>query len=132
MGAWGTDIFQDDSSCDCLYEAMETNAKTFIAKAISYGENYLDYDECQEIIVSGVIIDSIINNKKYTTPIDTFGEWLSKQDKNTLLSLREKVISKLKRVISENSEIHDLWLENEDAYPIWKSNITAIIESLSK
>ena len=32
MGAWGMGVFDDDTSCDLLYEAMETDALSFIKK----------------------------------------------------------------------------------------------------
>jgi hypothetical protein len=40
-------------------------------------------------------------------------------------------VDALKKVIDKNSELNELWTENEELYPKWKQNILDIIHRLS-
>ena len=132
MGAWGMDVFEDDTSCDLLYDAMETDAKSFIAKAITHRDSeYLEYDDCHEVIVSGVILDAIINKNSYKHETDGFDDWLAAQKVESIQEYKDDVLSSLKSVLSDKSELNELWAENEEDYPVWKKNIESIISKLS-
>lgn len=92
MGAWGMGFFDDDVSCDLLYDAMECNAEIIVKKALAHKDSeYLEYDECHEVIVSGSILDSLLNGTKYSHNTKGFDEWLAKQDITGLSELRESV-----------------------------------------
>ncbi len=47
-----------------------------------------------------------------------------------LESLKETAIEALKKVISDKSELNELWSENEELYPKWKGNIESLINRL--
>ncbi|ABD81096.1 DUF4259 domain-containing protein [Saccharophagus degradans] len=131
MGAWGMGVFDDDTSCDLLYDAMDTDAGTFIAKAVGHKDSdYLEYDDCHEVIVSGAILDSLLVGTKYSHETEGYDDWLSKQDKSALSKYKEDIVSGLNLVLSDKSELNELWQENEEDYPTWKSNIEGIIANL--
>lgn len=133
MGAWGMGVFDDDTSCDLLYDAMDTDAYTFIAKAVGHKDSdYLEYDECHEVIVSGAILDSLLVGTKYSHETEGYDDWLLKQDKSKLSKYKEDIVSGLNLVLSDKSELNELWQENEEDYPTWKSNIEGIIANLLK
>lgn len=128
MGAWGTGVFEDDSACDLLYDAMETDAQTFIAKAIGHkGSDYLDYEECQEVIVSGAILDSVLNGAKYEHVTEGYDEWLRQQNKEELEKFRADIVAGLKVVLSDKSELNELWSENEEDYLVWRAGVEKIV-----
>jgi hypothetical protein len=132
MGAWGMGVFDDDTSCDLLYEAMETDALSFIKKAQNHKDaEYLEYDECHEVIVAASIMDYILNGTKYNHNTDGYDEWLSKQGKEGIEDLKSDISESLRRVLSEESELNELWLENEEDYPTWKVNIESILSNLN-
>jgi len=132
MGAWGTGLFEDDTSQDLVSDVLDTDAKSFVKNSSAYAcADYLDYDQCQEIIISGVILDSILNDSQYEVPDEAFYEWISTQDSEGLDALKGDIISGLKLVISEKSELNELWQENEEDYPAWKKNIENLIANLS-
>jgi hypothetical protein len=131
MGAWGMGIFDDDTSCDLLYEAMDTDAASFIERAARHKDSdYLEYDECHEVIVSGSILDSLLVGTKYSHETDGYDDWLSKQDKSGLSKYKEDILAGLSLVLSDKSELNELWQENEEDYQTWKSNIEIIITNL--
>jgi len=132
MGAWGMGVFDDDTSCDLLYEAMETDALSFIKKAQNHKDaEYLEYDECHEVIVAASIMDYILNGTKYNHNTEGYDEWLSKQGKEGIEDLKSDISEGLRRVLSEESELNELWLENEEDYPAWKGNIESILSNLN-
>ena len=125
-------MFDDDTSCDLLYEAMETDALSFIKKAQNHKDaEYLEYDECHEVIVAASIMDYILNGTKYNHNTDGYDEWLSKQGKEGIEDLKSDISESLRRVLSEESELNELWLENEEDYPTWKGNIESILSNLN-
>ena len=132
MGAWGTGVFEDDTSCDLLCDALEDDAKKFIQETISSQDaEYLEYTEGHAFIVSGVIADSILNQASYDHETEGFDEWMDQQQPDSLLEFVPDIVTGLKRVISEDSELNELWQENEEEYPEWKSNIEEIITALT-
>lgn len=57
MGAWGMGIFEDDTSCDILFDVTQTDAKSFIQDKVKYQQSdYLEYSECHEILVAGPLL----------------------------------------------------------------------------
>ncbi len=132
MGAWGMGVYDDDTSCDLLDDALEEKAESFISRAIEHKSlDYIEYEECHEIIVSGALIDAICNGTKYDTESENYQKWLSVQNKEALNKYRPDIILGLNRVLSSDSELNELWEENEDDYPEWKANIESIIRAIS-
>ncbi|MCE2596381.1 DUF4259 domain-containing protein [Motilimonas cestriensis] len=132
MGAWGMGIFDDDTSCDLIDEAMEGSAESLIKGACAHKDSdYLEYEECHEVLVSGAVLDSILNGTKYGDAVEGFDEWISKQPKSLIDSFKSQILEAMNLIVSEKSELNELWQENEDDYPAWKSNVNKIIAGLS-
>ncbi len=137
MGAWGYGIFDDDTAYDFTDE-IKSDARAFF---ISSFENaihtkYVAYDECHMVTVSAAYLDNHLNGTNYRT--DSKDE---KDERNVnnfrelqrglkLDDLKEMAIQALKKVISEASELNELWSENEALYPKWKENIEELIKRL--
>lgn len=133
MGALGMGVFDDDTSCDIIEDAIgdETTIQAMVERSTSIDESeYLEYDDCHQIIVSAAMVDSLLNGASHCK-LEGAGIWLSRQDPNSIAESKMKLVSLLKRVIGPNSELNELWEENEDDYPEWKGNIQGIITSLS-
>ncbi|WP_351019217.1 DUF4259 domain-containing protein [Shewanella sp. AC91-MNA-CIBAN-0169] len=131
MGASGVGVFDDDTSCDLIDEAVESDAASFIQRVINYkAADYLEYDECQEVIVSATILDSMINGTTYEYDEGEFVEWIRKQSLSTVIEYKSDIIAALKVVLSDKSELKELWSENEEFYPDWVENIKRLISSL--
>ncbi|TLX50475.1 hypothetical protein CWC31_11420 [Pseudoalteromonas ruthenica] len=132
MGAWGMGIFDDDTSYDLIDEVMEGDAKSFLENASSHKDSgYLEYEECHEVLVSGAILDAISNGTTYGDSVEGFDAWISNQSTALVDSFRPQILEALNLIISEKSELNELWQENEDDYPTWKSNVNKVISRLS-
>lgn len=136
MSAWGTELFDNDTSNDLLYEIIEAgdDAKTFIQSLINVELN--DDEEfgllwAYEYIASGAILDALLHGNTYEYQAEGFEEWLQAQSLNSIIEFLPAVLRGLKHVLSENSELNELWQETED-YPEWRSNIEKLITSLER
>jgi len=47
-----------------------------------------------------------------------------------LCDLKVNAVHALQKVIGENSELNELWAENEELYPKWRQTILDLIERL--
>ena len=137
MGAWNYGIFDDDTAYDFTDE-IKSDAKEFFKSSFESAINsdYLEYDECHMVTVSAAYLDNSLNGTNYRTDseeakdesnVNMFGEL------NTDLrldDLKEIAIKALEIVISEKSELNELWSDNEELYPKWKSNLEELINRL--
>ena len=133
MGAWGMGVFDDDTSCEVIEDAMDENVPVsdLVKKALSSSEEeYIEYTECHEIIVAAAMTNALINKVTYEG-IDNLDNWLSKQAAESVVPFKGKLANALSRVLGESSELNELWAENEDDYPKWKGNLEAIVLGLN-
>ncbi|MCW3127051.1 MAG: hypothetical protein JWO03_2709 [Bacteroidetes bacterium] len=132
MGAWDSGIFDDDSAWDFLdtvggSDAPQEIFKTAFGTAIN--ADYLEYDDCHAVTVSAACIDNMVNGTQYADQevVNTFGE---KHD-ISVSDLKVDAVKALHIVLSDKSELNDLWAENEEDYPAWKQNIEDLILRLT-
>ncbi|MDO5560726.1 MAG: DUF4259 domain-containing protein [Oscillospiraceae bacterium] len=135
MGAWGYSVFDDDSALD-FYDTLVENedGDAFIDQIEEVLNNacesdYLEVDEGNAVLVSSCIIDACINNTEYKFPSDEYSQLISENHKAKLRSLRTTAVDAINAVLSENSELNELWYETE-TYEDWKNSIQKIKENL--
>lgn len=138
MGAWDCGIFDDDTAYDFDGE-IKNDAREFFKSSFENAmlSEYLEYEEGFAALVSAAYIDNLMNGTEYRNDnqelndesnVNVFGilhKDLEVED------LKPVAIGALKKVINENSELNELWAENEELYPKWKQNILDIIHRLS-
>lgn len=133
MGAWNCGIFDDDSAYDFVSE-IETAEKprelfeTAFAAALS--TDYLEYDACHAVTVSAAYIDSILNGTKYRSDDEAMADFVDKHQDLKVDDLMADAVKALQKVLDKDSELNELWSENEELYPKWKENIEQLIERL--
>lgn len=133
MEAWRKGLFEDDAALDILDELIEMDQPMeFIKDSINVAilKEYLEYDECFAVIISAVLIDSIVNATEYDTLINDYEELLTVLENEKFGELKEKAIKALNIVIS-NSELIELWEEDEAEYSVQLIDINEIILRLS-
>lgn len=137
MGAWDYGIFDDDTAYE-FTEEIKVNPKEFFKSSfeLALKTEYLEYDECHMVTVSAAYVDNHLNGTNYRidgqdrtdeSNVNIFKE-LRKDLK--LDDLKEPAVKALEKVISNNSELNELWAENEELYPKWKNNIKKLIDRL--
>ena len=136
MGAWGTGLFENDSVLDALDYLMSSSPEQYIENSFSMfseGE-YLDMDEAAEMLVACVFIDAVLNGiNPDITGSEDFRNYVEANKNTDAGSWKNEAVRILKTIISDNSELNELWEEaGEEEYNVWKRPIADLIERLSK
>lgn len=144
MGAWDYGVFDDDSAYDVMEELNGCDdVAEYLEKAFddAIEADYLEYDEGIAASVCGAVLDSILNGTNYR--FDGFNSGDSDAEGSDqyihLISglkdikcghLKAKAVQALKVLISDQSELYELWSENEALFPKWKEVYEQIISRL--
>ena len=139
MGAWGHGHFEDDSAWDFMDEIEESDdPKEVINAALDAAleAEYLESDEGNAVIVAATYIDRQQNGTKFSSPdsdeplnVDTFP---GRHPNVDFSKLRAKAIQALQKLLGDDSELNELWVENEELYPAWRQGIESLIQRLNK
>ena len=139
MGAWGHRHYENDSALDFAAEVEEsTNPKEIFANVFAsvIESDYLDSEDAAAAIVSATYVDSQVNGTKFSgaestelLEVDTFGVRHPNVD---LADLQTKAVDALNKVLGDESELNELWLENEKDYPSWRHEVEQLIKRLTK
>lgn len=133
MGAWDTGIFDDDTALDVLASLALADPMEQINEWYDNVQDtdYLEYTDGQCVLVSGAVIDAALNGTVYPCPDEeTLAAVVATVKQNAPAALKHTAVANLQRVLGEGSELRELWEENEEHYPAWRSNIEAIIARL--
>lgn len=83
---------------------------------------YIGYDEAHYALVSAAVIDSVINSFVYRCDEEDYFEWTSSQKCFDFSPLKQKAVTAIGAILSDNSELRELWEENEELYEAWKED----------
>ena len=125
MGAWNYMVFDDDTAYDVLNDLRET--QTIIADMKKYfqeiiGVEYVGYDEGHYALVSAAVIDSVINDVDYRCDEEGYLEWTKSLKEFDFIQLKPIAVRAIEVVLSDNSELNELWSENKELYESWRKD----------
>lgn len=80
--------------------------------------------------MSASVIDSIINNTNYECDEEDYPEWINSLRQYDFTPLKPLAVKAIDAVLSDNSELKELWEENEDLYTSWREDKLSIRERL--
>jgi len=125
MGAWGTGNFDNDTALDWVFELEETNDLFLIAETLEavFTEDYIDSDVGAEALIA---IEAIARLKGNFGVENSYAEDLDNWIKSHKLEVSDELIEKSKKalelIVSNKSELYELWEETED-FEAWKDEI---------
>lgn len=135
MGAWGPGIFDDDAAYDFVEILQDTDDPIEVfttAFETAINTDYLDYDDAHAVTVSAAYIDAVLNNTNYQSEDEAALQAFKEANKDLPIQpLKLLAVQALQRALSNDSELHELWQENEELYSQWKQNIQSLISRLS-
>lgn len=131
MGTWGIKTFDNDGTSDWLWDLEESDDTSILRQALEPEETeYLEAPDGEIIIAAAEIINAIRNGQREGLPENAL-RWIEDHKGLDVSSLVKKAISMLDRVLAENSELNELWEENEEDYPQWQADVTDLQKKLS-
>jgi hypothetical protein len=127
MGTWAIDPFGNDTANDWAYELEECDDLSLIEntldKVLEVGSDYLDADDAAETIAAIEVLARLQGNwserNVYTEKVDLWVERVKQKPSAALIKKAQRVI---KRILSSDSELFELWEESED-FAAWKSSV---------
>ncbi|KAK6454197.1 uncharacterized protein RJT20DRAFT_70 [Scheffersomyces xylosifermentans] len=153
MGAWGAQIFENDSASDFIYGLTKSDEKPLetLIECFHNGidNEYIESDEGSEIIIGALLVCGF-NSRKFI--VDKANNEISEYHKKPILDFLEKYQSKwdkdyksksyrenlpveklalnaLSVVNSEKSESYELWAETEYLEE-WQTTIEKLAKEL--
>lgn len=133
MGAWNYGVFDDDIAYDALDDLREsleiiTDMEKYFDVVIE--AEYVEYDEGCYALVSAAVIDGVFNEKQYRCDDEDYFEWVKTLKSFDFTPLKQKAIAAIDAVLSDSSEIKELWEENKELYSAWREDKISIRERL--
>lgn len=139
MGCWGYQILCDDIALDALADLLESDVPEQAISDFLDGmiEDPEEYDAEQYALVAAAAVDASLHGMELAfwdedeenEDLATLRELL---DGLELSDLRGKAAEALRLILSEHSELRQLWEENADEYPAWQKNITELYSRLTE
>lgn len=131
MGTWGIGTFENDGTLDWLWDLEESDDASLLKRALEPEETeYLDAGDGEIIIASAEIIHAIKHGPRAGLPENALA-WIDDHRRLDVSPLVGKAVSMLDRVVAEHSELRELWEENDENYPQWLADVTALRDRLA-
>jgi hypothetical protein len=133
VGAWGFRTFEDDTTCDWIWELTDASEPLLFLKEslrIDGSEDYLEYDQGASLLAASETVYALAFGLREDPPED-FQTWVASNGSLEVSNLFPHCIEGLRRLTSQNSELNELWAENDELYPKWKANIQQMVDAFS-
>ncbi len=125
MGAWGPGTFENDTASDWAFGLEEATDASLIvrtlAKVLAVGPQYLEAPHAEEGLAAAEAVARMRGNwggrDAYTEPMDKWIETVNIVPGDALV---QKALAVVRRVLSEPSELMELWAES-DEFDAWKA-----------
>lgn len=119
MGAWSHESFGNDDACDWAYDLENSQDLSIIDKtidsALSQGSEYLEAPDASEAVAAIEVVAKLLGRgtqqDSYTELVDA---WVSKVNLVPSNEQVDKSVRVLDLVLSERSELAELWEGSED------------------
>lgn len=134
MGTWSTHAFGNDEAADFAIELSESGDLDLIQSALEdvvAADEYLEAPEADRGIAAAAVL-ALLNGQEIPGPFDeAVSAWVKSQTTKPSSALLIKAQVVIERVLSENSELAELWAES-DEYESWQEGLRLIKASLGR
>lgn len=133
MGTWSHESFGNDTACDWAYELEGITdlsvIESTIDRVLESEDEYLEAPDAEEAIAAIEVIAKLLGNgtqsDSYTERADA---WAKENNLRPSAELIQKARNAISKILSENSELAELWEESEE----WKPEISKLLAAISK
>ncbi len=127
MGAWSHEPFGNDSACDWASDLQGTTdfsvIETALDEMIEAEDDYLDADLGSAAIAAAEVLAKVLaqptQSEGYPDEVDA---WLDQVESKPSTELLQKAQRALELVLTEESELYELWMESEE-YMLWQESV---------
>ena len=118
MGAWSAEPFGNDTACDWANELEDSKGLSAVKKALQAVlecDDYIDADIGEEALAAVEVIAKLLGkgtqNDAYTEQVDA---WVAAQTSEPDAGVIANAQQVLKRLSSDESELMELWEDDDD------------------
>jgi len=135
MGAWGTDILDNDAAQDFIAAILDENNLAMIEEAIERvlktGDEELEAPDAEEAIAAVDIISRLLqfDEDDEIDEEDELAVWISNCEEEPDDVLVENARKAIERILTDPSELLELWQESDD-FETWERGVRALQQSL--
>ena len=127
MGAWSHESFGNDTACDWAADLQEGDdlapVEAALDAVLDVGDDYLESPEACEAIAAAEVVARLQGHfglrDAYSESLD---EWVARVGIVPSPELASKARRALDRILSEPSELLELWEESDDAGE-WRASV---------
>lgn len=126
MGTWSVDSFGNDTACDWSYSLENHNDLSFVEeslKKVLNAESTLEASEAEEALAAAEVVARLQGHwgerNSYTETVDKWVESLRLKPTKPLIQKAHQAID---RILSEKSELLELWHESGE-FEEWKASV---------
>ncbi len=126
MGAWGIKTFENDTSLDWLYELEESTDLSIVESTLSEADSdYIEASEGCNILAVAEVILALQGKARLDLPEEA-EKWVSENKNLDATHLNVKAAEAVNKILSDASELNELWQEAEENYQAWVEDVTQI------
>lgn len=124
MGAWGFGTFENDDAGDWLFDLEETNDLSLIEQTLTLEDDYTEAPDGCNALAAAEIVAALMGKTREGLP-ENATKWINDNKEQPVNQLKEKALKAIERVLSEGSELIELWGESSD-FDSWKNDVSEI------
>lgn len=133
MGAWGIGSFENDDALDFLAYIAESGDLSMTREAfdrVLASTEYLEADDASQAIAAAEIVAAALGRP---TPAaqgeEELSSWLERAHPTVDADLAARARDALSRILGDNSELRELWEEEEECSD-WQAAVVALRQRL--
>ncbi len=128
MGAWGIGVFDNDDATDWINELETANGSDALSEAIEAVMNAGDYLEAPEgsRLLCACEVIATLGGQTSTDLPDEVRQWVGNHKTLDASALIPIALQAIDRVLGENSELNQLWKEDENGYSVWRETVLSV------
>jgi hypothetical protein len=135
MGAWGKGPLENDDACDyadAIADGTDLSPlERTLDKAVKANGSYLEASDGAEALAAGEIVARLLGRPGELTPRTAkIDEWIESKKVAPSSQLIDKAKRAVSRVMTEPSELMELWIDSDD-FDSWQSSVEDLIQRLS-
>jgi hypothetical protein len=130
MGAWGKGTFENDTACDFAATVAEGIGFVVLEQALdrvlASETDYLEAPNAEEGLAAADIVARLNGSPgaqtSYTATTDA---WVERSESTPSDALIEKARRSIKRILTQPSELLELWQDTAD-FEVWKRSVEEV------
>lgn len=132
MGTWDIHTFDNDNAADWLYDLQETDDISLLQNSLQPDlSDYLEAPDGETILAAAEIICAIDQGPRHDLPEEATA-WVNAHRELEVAALKPLAAKMIARVLADDSELKELWEENEELFDHWLADVRDLKLRLEK